>query len=84
LCKLDFNFRFRFGRVLKPLNDVPVIMKGDNGWVQLFIALPSFWSHEYKLENKKNTLSFQRKTMISYIKELRKLGETETSISMLL
>jgi hypothetical protein len=52
--KLDFNWTFGFGRVSKPLDNIHITMKGNNGWVQLFIALPPFCRHEYKLQNLKN------------------------------
>ena len=42
LSKFDFNFRYGFGRVSKPLDDVYITTKEDSRWVQIFITLPPF------------------------------------------
>jgi hypothetical protein len=74
LCKLDFNFIFRFVRISKLLNDIHITMKGDSGWMQFFIKLPPFWSHEYKLESLKKHYHFKLQTMISICQGIKEIG----------
>jgi hypothetical protein len=74
LYKLEFNFRFGFGKILKPLNDVHIPINGDNGWVRLCIALPPLWRHEYKLENLQKHYHFKAQTMISIYQGIEEIG----------
>jgi hypothetical protein len=64
LYKLDFNWTLGFKRVSKLLNDIHITLKGDIGWVQLFIALPPFCKHEYNLQNLKDCYHFKAQTII--------------------
>jgi hypothetical protein len=58
-------------------------MKEDNRWVRLFIALPPFWSRDYKLKNLKEHYHFKAQTMISIcqgIKEIEGDGDLDLQV----